>query len=214
MIKSLFYAVLFLFYYTSFAQIPIVINLSEAKSAVKEYYLSGRYDIELTEIIEDAFPKVKQFSQVKNRAFIFDIDETALSNFQYEIENDFGYIPELWAKWVASEKAPAIRQVKQFYDSLVVWGFKIIFLTGRNETQYQATVNNLRKVGYTVFDTVICRNKAESDLTAQEYKTNKRKELTEKGYYIVGSIGDQWSDLLGGFCILQIKIPNHMYIVK
>lgn len=198
----------------AYAQLPIVINLSEAKSAVKQYYLSGRYEFELTEIIEDAFPKVKQIQQVKNRAFVFDVDETALSNLQYEIENDFGYIPELWNKWVLAEKAPAIQQVKQFYDSLVVWGFKILFITGRNESQFQATLNNLRKAGYSNIDTLICRSKDELELSAQEYKTNKRRELTEKGYFIAGSIGDQWSDVLGGYCILQIKIPNYMYLVK
>lgn len=198
----------------AFAQLPIVINLSEAKSAVKKYYLSGRYEFELTEIIEDALPKVKQFQQAKNRAFVFDVDETALSNLQYEIENDFGYIPELWNKWVLAEKAPAIQQVKQFYDSLVVWGFKIFFITGRNESQFLATLNNLRKAGYSTIDTLICRSKEELELSAQEYKTNKRRELTEKGYFITGSIGDQWSDVLGGYCILQIKIPNYMYLVE
>lgn len=198
----------------SFAQLQIVINLSEAKSAVKEYYLSGRYEFELTVIIDDALPKVKQFQNVKNRAFVFDVDETTLSNLQYEIENDFGYIPELWNKWVLAEKAPAIQKVKQFYDSLVVWGFKILFITGRNESQYQATLNNLRKAGYTTIDTLICRSKEERELSAQEYKTNKRRELTEKGYLIVGSIGDQWSDVLGGYSLLQIKIPNYMYLVK
>lgn len=212
---SLFFLFIFIFANVlTKAQLPIVINLSEAKFAIKEYYLSGRYEFELTEIIEDALQKVRQFQQVKNRAFVFDVDETALSNLQYEIENDFGYIPEIWNKWVLAEKAPAISQVKQFYDSLVVWGFKILFITGRNESQYQATLNNLRKAGYTAIDTLICRSKEELELSAQKYKTNKRRELTEIGYSIVGSIGDQWSDLLGGYCLLQIKIPNYMYLVK
>lgn len=214
--KKLFSLALFFFAFAqnSNSQLPLIVNLSDAKAAVKQYYLSGKYDFELTEIIQDALPKVKQFLKVQNRAFVFDIDETALSNFQYEIENDFGYIPELWRKWVTSEKAPAIQQVRQFYDSLVAWGFKIIFITGRSDSQYQATINNLRKVGYSTFDTVICRSKFEADLSAQEYKANKRKVLTENGYFIVGSIGDQWSDLLGGFTILQIKIPNYMYLVE
>ncbi|MGQ9819862.1 MAG: HAD family acid phosphatase [Candidatus Kapaibacteriales bacterium] len=195
-------------------QSPIIINLSDAKNAIREYYLRGQYEIELDEIIDDALPKVKQFQQAKNRAFVFDIDETALSNLQYELETDFGYIPELWNKWVLAEKAPAIPKVKEFYDSLVAWGYKIIFITGRNESQFQSTYNNLRKAGYSTIDTLICRTKEESELSAQEYKTKMRRELTEKGYFIVGSIGDQWSDLLGGYCLLQIKIPNYMYLIR
>ncbi len=205
---------LILFINQLFSYPPLIVNLSEAKNAVKEYYLSGRYSLELDSIIADAIRQLDEITISKNSAFVFDVDETALSNFEYEINYDFGYIKSEWNKWVESEKAVPIRQIKAFYDTLLVRRIKVIFITGRNQSQYQATLNNLKKAGYLQFDTLICRSPNEQDLTAKEFKTLKRKELTEKGYRIIGSIGDQWSDLDGGYTILKIKIPNYMYKVE
>lgn len=198
----------------AFAEIPLVVNLSEAKSAVKNYYNSGRFSVEMDSIIAEAIRTVTQIPVQKNSAFVFDIDETALSNLEYELRYDFGYIPEQWNKWVSEATAPAIPQVKKFYDFLLSKGYKIIFITGRPCNFREPTYKNLARAGYTMFDTLICRSTAEQNISAKEYKTAKRKELTEKGYSIVGSIGDQWSDLEGGYVILKIKIPNYMYLVK
>lgn len=199
---------------SSLSQPPLVVNLADAKKAVKEYYLSMQYQEDLDSIIADAIRQVRLLTLPKNPVFIFDVDETALSNFEYEFKFDFGYIKEEWNKWVLAEKAPAIRQVKNFYDTLLSMGIKIIFITGRSSDQYQATFNNLKKAGYGVFDTLICRSKDEVKLSAREYKTRKRKELTEKGYTVIGSIGDQWSDIDGGYTIIRIKLPNYMYKVE
>ena len=47
-----------------------------------------------------------------------------------------------------------------------------------------------------------------------EFKTAKRIELTKKGYDIIGTIGDQWSDLEGADHGIQVKIPNYLYLAK
>jgi acid phosphatase len=214
-IQTMFlFAFLFVFFNRVASQPPLVVNLSEAKKAIKEYYLSGQYSLELDTIIADAIRQLNSLQIGKNSAFVFDVDETALSNFEYEMKYDFGYIKSEWDKWVETEKAVPIRQVKAFYDTLVSRGIKIIFITGRSQSQYQATFNNLKKAGYGTFDTLICRGTNETNLTAREFKSLKRKELTEKGYKIIGSIGDQWSDLEGGYTILKVKIPNYMYKVE
>ncbi len=204
---------LLLFIFQTSSQPPLVVNLSEAKKAVKEYY-AYRYNEEMDSIIIDAIQQVKQLNLSKNSAFVFDVDETALSNFEYEINNDFGYVKKEWDKWVFAEKAPAIKQVKQFYDTLISMGIKVIFITGRTEEQFQATYNNLVKAGYTKFDTLICRTKEDFGKTAKEFKSQKRKELTiQKGYFIIGTIGDQWSDHEGGYTIIKVKLPNYLYKV-
>lgn len=211
---SVFIGIFLLFIvYQSASQPPLVVNLSEAKKAVKEYY-AYRYNEEMDSIIIDAIQRVKQINLSKNSAFVFDVDETALSNFEYEINNDFGYVKKEWDKWVLAEKAPAIKQVKKFYDTLVSMGIKVIFITGRTEEQFQATYNNLVKAGYTKFDTLICRTREDQGKSAKEFKSQKRKELTEKsGYRIIGTIGDQWSDHEGGYTIIKVKLPNFMYKV-
>lgn len=200
--------------YQTLTQPPLVVNLSEAKKAIKEYY-AYKYNEDMDSIIADAIWQVKNLKLNKNSAFVFDVDETALSNFEYEINYDFGYIKKEWDKWVMSEKATAIKQVKQFYDTLISMGIKVIFITGRTEEQFQATYNNLVKASYSKFDTLICRTKEDLGKTAKEFKSQKRKELTEKfGYNIIGTIGDQWSDHDGGYTIIKVKLPNYLYKVE
>ncbi|MCX7880816.1 MAG: hypothetical protein N2517_09180 [Ignavibacteria bacterium] len=213
-ILFLSFSTFFLRHNTSFSQPPLIINLSDAKRAIKEYFLTGQYDLEMDSIIIDAIRQVKNLKIENNSAFVFDIDETALSSFEYQMQYDFGFIRNEWDKWVEKANAPAIKQVKRFYDTLVSFGVKIIFLTGRPEKQRTPTINNLKKAGYVIFDTLICRNINEQGLTAREYKSRKRKELSEKGYKIIGTIGDQWSDLDGGYTILKIKLPNYMYKIE
>lgn len=214
-IKFMLFAFLSFISFSLLSQPPLIVNLADAKKAVREYYLSYKYQDELDSIIADAIRQVRHIGATKNSAFVFDVDETALSNFEYEIKYDFAYLKDEWNQWVLSEKAPAIRQVKNFYDTLLAMGIKIIFLTGRTENQYQATYNNLKKVGYSVFDTLICRSNAEAHLSAKEFKSTKRKQLTVNNKYrIIGTIGDQWSDHEGGYTIIKVKLPNYMYKVE
>jgi hypothetical protein len=50
--------------------------------------------------------------------------------------------------------------------------------------------------------------------TATVYKSEKRKEMEEEGYRILGNSGDQWSDLLGSFMSARsFKLPNPMYYI-
>ena len=146
----------------------------------------------------------------ENPAFIFDVDETALSNMEYEVKYDYGYIKDKWDEWVFEGKAPAIKEVKRFYDTLISKNISVIFITGRKYDQYDITLNNLKSEGYVRLDTLICKPKDFSGKTAAEYKPEMRKLLSKK-YNIIGSIGDQWSDLEGGYTIMKIKIPNYLY---
>jgi acid phosphatase len=189
-------------------------NISDVKEEVINYYQSGKYEAELNGVIDDAIAKFDNVNAADNSLVVFDIDETALSNYSFDKGIDFGFVPGLWEKWVDSAKAPAIDGVKRLYDFLIKKGFKVVFVTGRSEHNYTSTYKNLVNAGYTIFDTLIVRNASEKNLTALEYKSKKRVELTEKGYNIIGDIGDQYSDLDGPDHGIQVKIPNYTYILK
>ena len=192
----------------------VPINLTTAKDEVIKYHDSGEYDKELSQIIEDGIGEFENMQLSKNSTIVFDIDETALSNYEYSKEYDFGYVPDLWDKWIKEAKAPAIKEVKHLYDFLVSKGFKIIFITGRKDYQYDPTYKNLVNAGYKKFDTLIVRKPTEYKETATDYKSKKRTELVQHGYNIVGDIGDQISDLVGPYTGVKVKIPNYQYIVK
>lgn len=191
-----------------------IINLRTAKDIVKDYYESGKYDEELTEVVNDAKKKLDKVEVESNSAVIFDVDETALNNYGLAKMMDFGYVYDLNKKWNEELKATAFKPVKDLYDYLLNKGFKIVFLTGRNSNEYDVTYKNLIKEGYTEFDTLITQSKEDQKLKSQEFKSKIRTELTNKGYQIVGTVGDQWTDLNGPYSGIQIKLPNYLYEVK
>ncbi len=137
-----------------------------------------------------------------------------LDNYELAEQMGFGYVYEMNKKWNAEMKAPAIPQVKELYDFLLSKGAKIIFLTGRNFPEYEVTYKNLKNAGYTVFDTLITQIGDEKKMKALEFKSSKRVWLTEQGYEIVGTVGDQWSDLEGEYHGIQVKIPNYLYLIE
>ena len=190
------------------------VNLSVAREEVKQYYTSGKFDKELTKVIDEAKEKFSKVEIKKNSVVIFDIDETALNNFGLAEKMGFGYVYQMNKEWNAEAKTPAFPQVKELYDFLLSKGAKVIFLTGRNFPEYEATYKNLKYAGYTVFDTLITQIGDEKKLGNGEFKTAKRIELTKKGYDIIGTVGDQWSDLEGDDHGIQVKIPNYLYLAK
>jgi len=190
-----------------------ILNLGEAKKIVHKYYESSKYEKECKEIIDEAIKHLDKIKLPEKPIVIFDIDETALSNYDHIKEIDFGYYYDIWLEWLKKSDAVAIPQTKRFYDYLISRNVGIVFISGRNYDSYDATLKNLIDQGYTKFDTVIVRKDNERDLTASEFKLNKRKELSQKGFNIIANIGDQLSDFHGGYSGYVIKLPNYLYLI-
>lgn len=190
-----------------------VMNLGAAKNAVQAYYESGEFDRECAKIIDDAIKQIDGIKLTGKPAVVFDIDETALSNYEYTKEIGFGYVDKLWNEWQQKGIAPAIKDTKRFYDYLISKKIHVIFITGRYAEFGEATKRNLIEQGYAKFDTLIVRSDNEHKLSAAEWKAAKRKELVSKGYNIIACIGDQWSDLVGGNTGIKIKLPSYLYLL-
>lgn len=189
---------------------PRPVNLTDARNRVEKYYECGKYDKELDKIVDKAIKHFKNISVSSNSVVIFDVDDTVLSNYCDEKAISFGYVPKLSHEWIMQAKTPSIAQTKRLYDYLVCRGFRIIFLSGRRHNEYDVTIKNLKEQGFDEFDHLIVRSLAEENLTAQEFKTNRRRLLMQAGYKIVGMVGDQWSDLVG-YADYMLKIPNYRY---
>lgn len=149
-------------------------------------------------------------------AWIFDIDETLLSNLVFFLQS--GFRPHLfdeqsldqsWVSW-----APPIPSSLWLFNELKKLKFKIFLLTGRDESVRAQTLLNLKYAGYTNFERLILRQAEDKGTPATVFKPKKRKELEDEGYRIRGSSGDQWSDLTGNpLAERSFKIPNPMYYV-
>ncbi len=190
-----------------------LINLGIAKDEVINYHNSGKYEIDTQEAVDEAIENFNSVTPGQNSAVVFDVDETALASYDFYKKWDFGYVPKYFDMWIDSAKAPAIPAVLDLYNYLLKRNFKIIFVTGRKEYQYEPTFKNLISAGYTQFDTLIIKGAEYAGQTAEKFKSDKRSELAEKGYIIAGTVGDQWSDLHGPHHGIQVKIPNYMYII-
>ncbi|KAJ6793987.1 acid phosphatase 1-like [Iris pallida] len=141
-------------------------------------------------------------------AWIFDIDDTLISSVIYITL--YGIRPA--AK--DYPPSPTLPASVWLYNLLLDRGFKIVLLTGRNESLRELTETNLISAGYNSWDRLIMRGESDADKTATVYKSEKRAELVAEGYKIHGSSGDQWSDLLGSpVATRSFKLPNPMYYV-
>lgn len=192
----------------------VPVNLQLAKKDVMSYYESDRYSNDLKKIISNAEEKIIKLELKTNSAVVFDVDETSLSNYESIKKIYFGYDPVMWNNWINEGKAPAISEVKQFYDFIIMKKIKAIFLSSRKGSQYDVTYRNLKQAGYLEFDILILKDNSDSNLTSLAFKSKQRELLSKKGYDIIAVIGDQESDLQGNYHGLQIKLPNYLYIIE
>ena len=146
-------------------------------------------------------------------AVVFDIDETTLSNLRHIQAMDYGYVPRLWDAWVAEGKASAIFPVQTVYDTAVRAKVDVIFITGRSPTGAAATERNLREVGYETWTKIFYRPDDFTQST-RAFKIDVRRKLTADGYVIIANIGDQQSDLGGGYSERTFKLPDPFYLTN
>ena len=155
-------------------------------------------------------------------AVVFDIDETALSNWEAIKANDFGRVfdgpcdelpqgPCGWTAWDLRAQATVIRPTMDVYNAAKDRGAAIFFITGRDETQRAATERNLQAVGYTGYAQLIMEPPGAHYVSAADFKAPQREQIARRGYTIIANVGDQPSDLDGGFAERTYLLPNPFY---
>ncbi|WP_265445398.1 HAD family acid phosphatase [Flexivirga meconopsidis] len=163
----------------------------------------------------------------KKPAIVLDADDTTL--WTYDMEDGamhFNYDPALQDQWVQGQRFPATPGMVDFVKRAQQAGFTVFGLTGRSDDQKAATLGNLAKVGYTGFTADNYFTKwtgkgasqqpsyihcATAKCTTVEYKAGTRRHIEAMGYDIALNVGDQFSDLQGGFADHNLKLPNPTY---
>ncbi|XP_047306921.1 stem 28 kDa glycoprotein-like [Impatiens glandulifera] len=187
---------------------------------VGNYMLGQQYRKDSKAVISEAlvYAKSLKLGRDGKDVWVFDIDETSLSNLPYFAKHGFGaeqYNPILFNKWVEEGKAPALPETLKLYKKLLSLGIKVVFLTGRPEDQRNITAINLKNAGYSHWTKLIFRNGKNKGINAITYKSRKREEMEREGYSVVGNIGDQWSDILGTHIGNRtFKLPDPMYYIS
>ncbi|KAL8230324.1 hypothetical protein R6Q57_000102 [Mikania cordata] len=197
------------------SQIP-----SSCVDYVGHYMLGKQYRDDCEYVAAEAYEYAKGLNLTGDGkdVWVFDIDETTLSNIPYYASDNvaFGYIPynsTAFNEWVVKAVTPAVPGSVKLYKQLIELGLKIVFLTGSREALLEPRIKNLKAVGYTEWEKLILKG-ANYSGNAVAYKSGKRKELEEAGYKIRGNMGDQWSDLIGTNPGDRVfKLPDPMYYI-
>jgi len=214
--KSLFVATSLLFINTtSFAEPQ---NLDQLKIEIQSYHDTGAYDKELSEVAKHAEAYInakaeanKKSSDPAKLALVLDIDETTLSNYNNIINRKFCDDPKEIKREIRRANGTAIAPMLALYRDAKKHEVAIFFVTGRHPDLKTPTEKNLIKVGYTSWRGIYFRPNEDSNQSVIPYKTQVRAHITGQGYTIIASIGDQTSDLTGGYAEKTFKLPNPYY---
>ncbi len=222
-------------------------NVDQVKTAIKAYYgdtvdtrlnpidgttlhtfsPTGAYANEMAGIVDDAEkflrnPKDDGHHKSTKKAVLFDVDDTTLNTYSYEIYTNFVYSPTSNNAFADAAVFPAVPHMVDLEHYAESKGYTVFFLTGRGTDRHDGTVANLTSEGYDVVDAnLYLKNPSASWLvpcggaacTTTQYKSLTRQHIESLGYDIVGNFGDQFSDLNGGFSDKTFKLPNPMYFL-
>ena len=108
---------------------------------------------------------------------------------------------------------PTIAQTIAFLQYAQRRGVALALMTGRHTAQRAVTAACVEQRGITGYRYLILRPPAESSLTAAVYKAQRRQILERAGWEIALSIGDQVSDMTGGYADAGFLLPNPMYFI-
>ena len=198
-------------------------SLVETKREVSAYVDSGRYEADVAAVVDQARAFLEsRVPRGGKLAIVLDIDETALSNLPSFRANDWGFVipgpcdlprgPCGLIAWIAMARAEPIKPVLTLARLARERGVAVFFLTGRPERRRAATERNLQAAGYE-WTGVLLKPDALNTQSAVEFKAPERKKLVDQGYTIIVNMGDQMSDLEGGFAERTYKLPNPFYLV-
>jgi hypothetical protein len=211
---------------TTTAQIdPVPNDVDGGDKVLHTFSPAGAYANELGGIVDNAQkylarPNNDHGSKGKKKAVLFDVDDTTLNTFSYEIYSNFVYSPTTNAYFVNAAVFPAVPHMVDLEHYAESKGYTVFFLTGRPEAQRAGTETNLTNEGYDVVSANVFLKDYTVDTwlspcaptcTTIQYKSLTRQHIESLGYDIVANFGDQFSDLTGGFADKTFKIPNPMY---
>ncbi|WP_030526151.1 HAD family acid phosphatase [Phycicoccus jejuensis] len=173
------------------------------------------------------------------KAIVLDVDDTTLTTWNYEVASNWAYNPTTNGEYVTGQRFPATPGMVDLVKKAKREGYAVFFLTGRPSSQEAATLGNLTSdgvgvdAGYPAPTTLrngedglftkpdvsaypgylqkACAADPGGKCTTIHYKSATRAHIESIGYDIVANLGDQYSDLKGGYADRTFKVPNPNY---
>jgi acid phosphatase len=189
---------------------PRVATLYDAQRSIDDYIKSGRYDADFAEVVKGAQSWLDERApRVSRPAIVLDIDETSLSNWPAYRMNGWARVlaggcdlrqgPCNIRAWQAMGRSAALEPTLTLVQRARQLGVAVFFITGRPPELREATERNLREKGY-AWDGVILLPPGAHFASAVEFS-------------VILSMGDQQSDLDGGYAEKTFRLPNPVYFL-
>jgi predicted secreted acid phosphatase len=159
-----------------------VTNIDVTRAWIKNYYgasgaatgpsggwsadlnLDSNYAKEACSVAKKGGSWLAAGSKVQNRAIVLDVDDTTLTTWNYELFSNWDYNPSTNAVFVGltgstftGNMFPATPCMLNMVKSANAMGYAIFWITGRGDSQHDATIANLvndEAAGYSNIDTV------------------------------------------------------------
>lgn len=200
------------------------LNIDHIKKLLRDYQARD-YAEDVAAVFAKARTHLEERAgQVNKPALVMDIDETSLSNWPNIAANDFGFIPNGpcdqlpagacgFKAWILKSSATPILPALDLFNAAKANGVAIFFITGRRNREREATLWNLDRAGFEGWTKLITRPDDDARDSIQPFKSGERGKIASSGHTIIANIGDQRSDLDGGFSECAFKVPNPFYFI-
>ena len=186
------------------------------KDQVVEYYETDAHEQEVSKILKQARDIVNSADISEETVVVLDIDESSLNHYKALKEYDFpqGDNHKVWNECIFADAGTPIQATLDFYKFCLDKGLKIFFVSARVADSIDATKLALKDAGYTQFEDVFVFPKEIADYNPDRFtnfKSERRAYIESLGFKILLSVGDQPSDLIGGFTKYTCELPNYLY---
>jgi len=186
------------------------------KDQVIEYYETDIHEQEVSKVLKQARDIVNSADIPEATAIVLDIDETSLNHYKALKEYDFpqGDNHKVWNECIFTSTGTPIEATLNFYNFCLSKGLKIFFVSARVADSIGATKLALKDAGYTQFEDVFVFPKEIADYDPNQFtnfKSERRAYIESLGFEVLLSVGDQQSDLIGGFTKYTCELPNYLY---
>lgn len=138
----------------------------------------------------------------KPPAVVVDIDETVLDNSPFQLQltlEGTDYCENSWTAWVTAERARAVPGAVSFAKAAEARGVRILYVTNRTHAVEEATIRNLRAVGFPVGggDDVLTIGESEAP-GAPAWTSDKtaRRAFLARTHRILLLVGDDLRDFV------------------
>lgn len=134
-------------------------------------------------------------------AVVVDVDETVLDNSPYQarlVRDGSSYNDASWEAWVDERKAKPVPGAVQFAQAAAAKGVTMIYISNRTAAMRDATIANLRAVGFPVADDSVYLGLGTPVPGCAEHGSEKgcRRQLVAQNYRVLMQVGDQFTDFL------------------